>query len=293
MERSYSYSIVKLNAHPVRGERLNVGIVVFLDDGLDVIIADRLEKVRAISAAVEPEMVRRSIESLSQSDDLLRLEGIEKPAERVKSLSAMSALEFSSLGSFYANEDRYRSEVERLVRVLLNPEPPLPVIRTRKPKLFDELRSHFASSGVLARPDEDLSSHRVLQNYRFADGMAADFLLKNGKYHVLKIVDLSFDGIHPNKIVQNIAVSALTIEQARLTFGRSETASRILYRVSSELRSLASIPLRAAESQQIEIVNWDDVESRRQLIHDIMSLANPIHFDKNVGVLDQGRLKLN
>jgi hypothetical protein len=64
MAHCYKFAIVRLAPDTVRDERINVGAVVFSDDDLDVRVSRRLDKVRAISAAADVDMLRDLVENM-------------------------------------------------------------------------------------------------------------------------------------------------------------------------------------------------------------------------------------
>jgi hypothetical protein len=77
MAPSYKFAIVRLSPNDARDERLNIGIVIFSDAGVDVRVARRIDKVRAMSAAVDPETISHLLSNLTSLDGTLRDGGIE------------------------------------------------------------------------------------------------------------------------------------------------------------------------------------------------------------------------
>ena len=124
MSPSYKYAIAQLAANPVRGERLNLAIVVFDGDRLEVHAARNLDKIRAISAAMERSVVEQSLQNLTVLDNMLRNEGLFAIEDRLQSLSEMSSLSFSPVGQFFASDAvTYESSIKRLLGQLVEPEP--------------------------------------------------------------------------------------------------------------------------------------------------------------------------
>ena len=113
---------------------------------------------------------------------------------------------------------------------------------------------------------ENLDSHRIISNYEIAEGLEADFLLKNGAMHVIETVDASDDHTSARKIVSDIAVSALVLEQARMTFGENAARSNLVYDASSTLERIATPSLDAAAHQGAVLVNWASGDDRRRYI---------------------------
>jgi len=299
MVRSYKYAVVRLAAHPIRGERLNVGLLIFSGDGLDVRVARRLDKLRALSAALDADRVRASVERLRNEDATLRAEGIVDPLARLHELSSFSAVSFSSLGEFNSPSSiAYENTVAHLLQTLVEPEPgPARAIKKRT-KLLSFVKSAFKSEGILARKGEDLTTHRVVSNVKIAEGLSADLVLKNGAMHIFETVDASSEDFSFRKIVSDIAVSALVLEQARMSFGNNMTRGRIIYDASAQMEAIAMPSLNAAAHQGAELVNWASDADRFKFIEHVTSLAVPIEkkWKKSSGSINasvQHRFDLN
>jgi hypothetical protein len=129
---------------------------------------------------------------------------------------------------------------------------------------------------VLAQRDEDLSAHRVVSNVELGTGLVADFVLKNGAMHVIETVDACSESATGIRAVKDVALSALTIEQARISYGEEQTVGRLIYSASSQAESLLTSALQAAEHQKIELINWASGDDRRRLLTTIASLADPL-----------------
>ena len=154
MARWYSFAIARFAAHPARDERLNVGVIVFEESGLDIFPAKNLEKVRAITSALESTDLRESLLHLSDLDASVRCEG-EGIDDRHATLAALSAFDLSPLGRFEAHSDAaYEMAISSLLSRFVEPEP-APFRKTaRRSKLLSSLKSALKDEGVLARRGE-------------------------------------------------------------------------------------------------------------------------------------------
>jgi hypothetical protein len=277
MARSYSFSIVRVGASAPRDERLNVGIAVLEDERLDVRLPRTLAKLHALSNALDETTVRAAAENLPEIYKLVATKNLGA-SDRLTQLRALSPFEFSSPGEFIAgSREAYEAELEGLLRRLVDPEPAPPKTRPKKPShLATVLRKAFRKERILAQKGEELSAHRVLTNLVLAEGFSADFVLKNGSFHVIETVDAAGPNASPRKAVADIAVSALTIEQARIHFGESETKGRLVYQASAATEAAADSALTAAEHQGIELVNWASQDDQRKLLVTVSSLAEPL-----------------
>jgi len=294
----YNFAVARLAAHPNRDERLNIGLVVFDGERLDVHAAKNLEKVRVISAALDVDSVRASILRLSDLDRMIQAaEGKSSPAERLIVLATMSPFEFSALGQFEAHSHAsYKQAIAQILGRLVEPEPAPFRKVARRSRLLSSLKAAFRTERVMARKGEDLSAHRVVAGWPLAEGLSADFLLKNGAMHVIETVDAQSDEISVRKLVSDIAVSALVLERARMTFGENQMTGRLVYSASAHNESLAKPSLLAAEHQGAQLVNWASQDDRLRLIGDISKLAIPLKKKDNVlpvNASTQRRLQLN
>lgn len=276
--RRYNFVVLKV-ADATRGEALNAGIVTLQNDCLSVILPKRLEKLRALSHALDTDKLRASALRLPELDGLLGNSGDVSFADRLSRLSHIAGFTFSEPSWFEAaSPEFYDSAVSMLLKNLVEPEPTrLPPLRKRT-RLLTTVKRALRAERVLARKGEDLGSHRIVSNYEIAEGLEADLLLKNGAMHVIETVDASEDHTSARKIVSDIAVSALVLEQARMTFGRASTSARLVYDASPALERVTTPSLEAAAHQGAELVNWASDDDRRKLLVSLASLATPFEL---------------
>jgi hypothetical protein len=116
--------------------------------------------------------------------------------------------------------------------------------------------------------------------------------------HVIETVDATSDHGSLRKTVADIAVSALVLEQARMTFGERETKAQLVYDASAAMEKLATPSLDAAAHQGAELINWASHDERRSFLVRMAQLAEPLPSKKearlaSVHASTQGRFKLN
>jgi Protein of unknown function (DUF3037) len=276
MVHSYKYAIAQLHANPMRGERLNVAIVVFGPDHLQVHRARNLDKLRAISGALDVAVVDQALSNLCAIDQGGLEEGLSTPEERLEMLQTMSPIGFSTFGQFAAPDaSAYDQAVLRLLGQLVEPEPAQKAAHpVRKTRLLSSLKSAFRAEKILAAKGEGIDSHRIVADEPLADGLNADFILKNGAMHIVQAVDASHtDRIR--KAIQEIGVSALVFEQAKMQFGEAKTQARLVYSASSQLEASLRPALYAAEHQGTELVNWESQDQKTKFIVRMSALAEP------------------
>lgn len=298
MARCYKFSLLRVAAAPPRDERLNVGVVIFGDDSLDIRLPRSLGKLNALSLAFDTDSIRAAAENLAELDRSLSTPG-ESVASRWSKLIEFAPFDFSPVAEFMApSSNVYEQQIAFLLRSFVDPEPaPKKSVRGKGTRLAVALRNAFKSDRVLAQKGEDLAAHRVMPNVELATGLVADFVLKNGAMHVIETVDASGDNSTAIRAIKDIALSALTIEQARMTFGESTTVGRLVYHASADTESHASSALLAAEHQRIELINWASADDQRRLLTTVSSLAVPVPRKRSglhpVNASTQPRFSLN
>ena len=276
MTGTYEFAVLGITDRH-RNEKLNAGLIVFGDDHLDVRLPKRLDRLRALSGALDLDALRDDLQSLSSIDAAARLEGRHSAKDRIQYLTLISRFEVSSPGTFVAvNAEAYEAGIERLQKFLIEPESPMPRLKMKRTKLTTSVKNALRKERILARKGEGLGAHRVVSNVQIAEGLSADFVLKNGAMHVFETVDASFEEISLRKVVTDIAVSALVLEQARMTFGENSTIARLVYDASSVIERHAEPSLLAAQHQGTELVNWASVDDRRSFLVQLTKLAEPL-----------------
>jgi hypothetical protein len=276
MAHCYKFAIVRLAPDTVRDERINVGAVVFSDDDLDVRVSRRLDKVRAISAAADVDMLRDLVENMRGLDERLRAAGSDHDA-RFGLLSHVGPVTLSPMGTFEASDAAtYEARLEAILKSMVDPEPAPPRMREKRSRLLTQVKDLFRRERVLATKDETLEAHRIVPSFELDEGLVADFVLKNGSMHVVETVDASSDTESLNKAISAIAVSALVLERARMKYGKDETKARLVYSATASLEKVAMPSLEAAHHQGAELTNWASADDRTRFIHSLSSLATPV-----------------
>jgi hypothetical protein len=255
MARSYDFAVVKFVPDTIRDEALNAAIVIFGANGLEVHVTPNPERLHAIAPKLVPETLdelKKSLESLDVKD--LRTE------ERVARLRRLPGVIISEPGGLLAeNDTELRLHVDNLVnRLLTTVRAPAMVPAPHKPTaLIQELSTRFRKENLLGRDDEDLSKHKVIRNVPVsADGsLRADFVAKNRVMHVTETADLRTSGDISSSRLKNIAVAAVTLDEARRKFGR-RTQRYFVYAGSASAEKKAQGYLRAAEHHAEKVFNF-------------------------------------
>ena len=295
MAHSYRFAVVRLNSAESRDERLNVGLVIANGDTLDVRVARRLDKVHAISSALDSEDVRSLLEGLASQDEGLRQQ-ISDVDERMRALFRVGPVSLSELGSFSAETaESYETRVASVMRALVEPEPSAPKVREKRSRLLTQVKQAFRRERVLAQRGENIEAHRLVSAFAIDEGLTADLALRNGAMHIVETADATGEQDALRKAVAEIAVSALVLERARMKFGENETKTKLVYSASSSIEKAAIPSLDAAAHQGTELVNWLSAHDRERFINSLSSLAEPVPRKRKTKMLhaefaNEGRL---
>jgi hypothetical protein len=280
MVRSYDFAIIRLAPADARKECLNIGIMAFGEREPDIRISKSLEKVKAISGAIDIQMLGALVGNLSKVDAHLRGAGVSELDVRLREMSRIEPLSISRGGTFIAeNAAAYEARLGSIVKNLVDPEPAPPRQREKRSKLLNQVKKIFRLERVLAKNNEDLSSHRILTSYVIDEGLVADLILRNGSVHVVETIDASGDETSLRRTVGEIGVAALVLERVRMKFDGEVTKARLVYNASASLERIARPSLDAAAHQGAELVNWASSDQRSKFVQDITSLAVPFQSD--------------
>lgn len=296
MARWYEFAVVQLATLGLREEKLNIGVVV-LGDRIDVRSGRNLDKAKAISRAITTASLREALDAISELDMDLK-ESSDGAADRLNRIANLTGLKFGSLGKFEAaSAEAYEIYVRHLVNMLVEPEPNDRKNKSVNSKLFTSFKNELRNRRILAREGEDISSHRIVENWKIEEGLSADFALKNGHLHLIKTVDAFADEIPIKRVVQDIAVSSLVLEAARVVYGKDNVKGRIIYAANARSEAFAMPSLETAAHQGAELINWASAYDRRIFIDRLSDLAAPLPLlndvnrqSINASVVDSRRL---
>lgn len=115
MAHIYKYALLKATPDPRRGERVNVGIVVFRDNAVDVRFSD-VAKLRALSSIEWDSYFALATERMNKSFDT----GLQ-PEDFIARYSILeTVIKFSELAWFSASSpDEYEQRIGEIVDVLI------------------------------------------------------------------------------------------------------------------------------------------------------------------------------
>ena len=129
MAHSYSFAIVRLGTDDARDERLNVGLVVFTGDKLDVRVGRRVDKVRALSAGIDIADLRDLVGNLAQLDEVLQKGQVWEISDRHEQLRAVGPVSLTPACFVVENASDYEARVSSILQAMVYVEPAPRVVR--------------------------------------------------------------------------------------------------------------------------------------------------------------------
>lgn len=255
MGHSYNYAVLQAVPDPRRGERVNIGLVVFLVAGLDVRICET-RKLTALTARSWDADIKTFGEVLQEIDDP-ELEA--KPRNELLR-SVQDTLVLSQNGWFEAkNENEYESVVRDIMRTLVSR--PKRQRRREAATVVSEISSVLRQADLLASKDDNLDSGLVVRDYPVSQGLEADFVQLNSQFHVAAVLDLRAN----NPQIAQAALKAVVLDQAALKF-----TDRKVHRVGIYAAATSRIPelrdnLAILKPYADDVMNWEDAHDREQV----------------------------
>lgn len=254
MAHIYNYTLLQAVPDPQRGERVNVGIVVFNKDGVDIEIFES-RKLVALTGQSWDAHIEAFSAVLSASDDPSL-----PPEQRLSNLQVVQGkLLLARRGWFEAaSQADYDAAVRDIARNLIQ--------RPRKRRVRDdssvvaEISAELRRAQILAKGTDTLGTGKVLRGFAIEPGLEADFAQMNGRLHVASVLDLRAS--QPR--IAQAALKAVVLDRAgEVNLGPVHKIGVIAVAPSRlpEVREHVSILRRYSD----DLVNWEDPTDRKGL----------------------------
>jgi hypothetical protein len=207
----FDYAVIKYLPNPKRGEILNIGIIIFRSSGVDVRLLRNSSKLRMFDG----ESLSHELDALGQA-----IEGLcaltENKEEQIKILNDFaSGVHISNLANFsISTTQQYEPIVNRLFNELVKPlsirEP-----RVNNSRLYTQIKQQLRNFEILADDPSDIYEHKVVSSFPLGtnSGLAADFMLKNGRYHMSEVID--FNVIDTNAKFKETTMKVMTFLEGK------------------------------------------------------------------------------
>ena len=184
---------------------MNIGIVVFLPDRLDVRFRAAAPKLRALAGRgwdPDLESIRRRLEHFDAS---------KNPNQSLSVLHLEDWLRFSELAPIFTTEStEYEKSVQQILAALVDvPKSPR---RAKGTRIKTEITKELNNQKLLAGAEEGLSGHKVVRDYAISaqEELYADFAVLNSVFHCISALDLRKDSTK----IDEAALKAIVLDKA-------------------------------------------------------------------------------
>ncbi|MBP0047677.1 DUF3037 domain-containing protein [Marinobacterium sp. AK62] len=220
----YKYAVLRACPDRVRGEIVNVGIVVISPEGqLDVLIPDQMNKAAALDSSMKAELIEEIANEACRAADY-----VSSVQDKIMMLETASNdfIRCSNFAEFQLSDTKhYTRKVNELLNLLVKPVKHKREAQSRR--IGTKMKELFKSKSLLGGQD-DIGKHLVVPEYPIdlARGFKADFALKNGVMHITQTIDMNTSD--PKQKHAKAALHALTLDKATDVFG-DDTKRYVVY----------------------------------------------------------------
>lgn len=260
MNTTYHYVVLRLAADDLRGEIINVGVVLLHDtQEPKIILMATLNKLRAIDS-------RWNMQRLAAWTENIRaiVQMQKTSASRVRALGSFGFCDPEAVGTFHAESD---SELLKMIAELkqtyvashANEDKPK---REKRTRLQTALRDQFKRMHVLGETIDDIAAHLVVPNVPVIGypELKSDFVYKNGTYRVTQTIDyhVAPDSLH-NKLTE-ACVKSTAAELAFKSYGPTTKRLAVLD-IPDEFADSADAHIDLLLAQGFEVFHFANAKS--------------------------------
>lgn len=258
MTKYVNYNILQLIPDPLRGEGMNVGVVLHSSNGPRLIVRLLPSRLKALDPVWGGSNVLDQVNAWEES--LSRLDSPELKWSWLKNAMAPLSITKGEGVIYYESDDELEVKVEQVLARMVLPIKSLKVKiakRNKRHDLHSQITQWLKQQNIFSKNMVDLAKHRVVSGFplNIEEEMFAEFALKNGSVHVIETLD--FRGHHSytkslrneashKAMVLDVAVDALESESERLAlisaddYNEMKPAISLLNRKATGLLSMES-----------------------------------------------------
>jgi hypothetical protein len=269
MARLHNFAVIRLAPDPLRGEALNVGVIIFRQGEVDIRLGEVLTRARAVYPAANSEILHDGVA-------VMRRLGAAPlpPSELHRTMQRIGLFALGELGSFTVDDDRpetYEGHVARLLKAFTGGRPVAERLKP-VPRLTTAVRKVFRKEKLLA-PAGDAGAileHRIVPDWPIPNrpSLRADLALKNRIMRVCEVVDLKLDEDSPPPPALFEGVVTLDVAEREV-----DAKQRVLaYRAVGSARRIDEA-LAIARLHATNLVNWNSADERETFLHEWIDAA--------------------
>jgi hypothetical protein len=267
MNTTYHYVVLRLAAEKMRGEVINVGVVLFKEgESPRPIAMATLNKLRAIDSSWSTGRLAKWIENVSA---ILNSSKNSSIARQVETLEQFGFCEAKAVGMFYAESNEELNE--RLLEIkqlyVSNSSRSEKVKGVKRTRLQTALRDKFKKMHILGGEIDDLNKHLVVSNVPIPScpDLKSDFVYKNGVYRITQTIDyrVAPDSLH-NKLSE-ACVKSTAAELAAKDYGDGTLRLAVLD-IPDEYVASTDTHIDLLMAQGFEVFHFNDQQSMASYI---------------------------
>lgn len=236
--------------NPLRGEKVNIGLIV-VGKSFDIRLLKSASKLRMLDNSSSLEDLTGFRDSLHKAYKLTQ--NLKDLAEFLSNFPG--GVQLSCPAKFAVDDiNQYEPKVTYLFNELVKTysiKEPAPRTSTR---LITRLKRKFSSIEVLAKDPSELSEHKVVSSYILnpQTGLTADFLLKNGAYHLTEVID--YDVNNTKAKYKETTFKLMTFAEGKGSLSGTVN-SYFVYSANSQNEKLVTPQINLAENYSDKIFN--------------------------------------
>lgn len=264
MAYSFEFSVLKLVPDALRGEAINLGIVIFRRGEVDVRIGEVLTRAKMLYPDLSQETIRDGVNVLR------RFGGSDLPtASRHQLMKDIGLFKLGDVGFFTVDDESgaYEQKAMELLRIFTSTGR-REVKRERPPsRLVSAVRKAFRGERLLSEVGDAaaINEHKIVPEWPLPmrPSLRASLALRNGILRVCEVADLSFDdgSAQPKLLFE----SAVTLDVAKRHADAKDTV--FAYRAVGPSKRIGEA-LDIIKVYANRLVDWEDETARQRFIED-------------------------
>lgn len=241
------FSLVRYQPDMQRQEVVNVGVVIFGEDGPQVSMASNLGKLLALDPNFRIAQVYDQGRKLQEALTALHRQGFQTE-QAVEMFGVGGSISLSPTGMLARAGRDLEAILSEIHRDLVSAPVQRRSYQPRASRLHTELRRVFQQAKILGSRPDDIRKHLVVPNFPIDPdvGLFAEFAIRNGQLHVTETVD--FRTSTPAAKRQEAQAKTLLLLQARDRIGSTDLKRYVVVTgVSSQVQSSLTLLGRYTE----------------------------------------------
>lgn len=264
----FDYSVVKYMPNPKRGEVVNLGIAIFRASGIDVQLITSPNKVRFLDGLTTLKDISRLKSMLVEVGQLT-----QDPEEQFEFLQTVLNGVFLGAKSSFSIEDisEYDKKVKKLFNDLVKPFPSREKVPHHS-RFYTVLKKQFNELGFLAKEPSEIDAHKIVPSYVLdsKSGLTADFMIKNGRYHMSEVIDFNVNDIQAK--FKETSLKVITFVEGKKLFNNN-LGCYFVYSATAEKETDVTSHLSLAEDYSDKLFNLESKDDKAAYFQMMSSLV--------------------